>query len=298
MTAGSPQPRASLAGRALQRAAGLGSDRFYLRLLFRRSFGYWPDLRAPRSFNEKLLVYKLTSRGDPRFPLLADKIEVKQYVAARIGHAHVVPALWHGTALPPRGERRWPIPYVIKASHGWSQNHFVRSPADQDWASIERLCARWLASTHGRGGREWHYARIRPRLLIEPYVGTGDRLPTDFKLFVFAGQVRMIQVVHDRGRDERRAFLDPGWSRQPFHYGYAYPSAEIPVRRPDCLEQMIAAAEILADDLPFVRVDLYEQEGSFRFGEMTFYPYAGCAPFTPSEADLTVGAWWPDPRPA
>ena len=35
---------------------------------------------------------------------------------------------------------------------------------------------------------------------------------------------------------------------------------------------MIQAAEILAEDFPFVRVDFYEVGNVPKFGEMSFYP--------------------------
>jgi hypothetical protein len=55
---------------------------------------------------------------------------------------------------------------------------------------------------------------------------------------------------------------------------------------------MIAAAEILAEDLPFVRVDFYELHDQPKFGEMTFYPASGFDYFDPPEWDVKIGAFW------
>lgn len=56
---------------------------------------------------------------------------------------------------------------------------------------------------------------------------------------------------------------------------------------------MIEAAEIFAEDLPFVRIDFYEVGNVPKFGEMTFYPGAGIDGFDPLEWDFKLGKLWP-----
>ena len=48
--------------------------------------------------------------------------------------------------------------------------------------------------------------------------------------------------------------------------------------KPACLDEMVEAAECLAEPFPFVRVDFYQQNGQAVFGEMTFTPAAGINP--------------------
>ena len=59
---------------------------------------------------------------------------------------------------------------------------------------------------------------------------------------------------------------------------------------------MIWMAERLAQDFPFVRVDLYEVDGRPFFGELTFYPMSGNLPLHPTDADLELGRLWRRPR--
>ena len=73
----------------------------------------------------------------------------------------------------------------------------------------------------------------------------------------------------------------------------AYPSDPRPIPKPLSLGRMIEAAEILAEDLPFVRIDFYEVGDVPKFGEMTFYPGAGLDAFDPPEWDLKLGKFWP-----
>ena len=52
---------------------------------------------------------------------------------------------------------------------------------------------------------------------------------------------------------------------------------------------MIRLSEILADNLPFVRVDFYSIEGECIFGEMTFYPSDGRKDLIPDEYNKIIG---------
>lgn len=248
-----------------------------------------PDLARPTRFTEKVIRRKLVDR-DPRLPIMADKIAVKEFVASILGAPYVTPTLWSGESLPPRGERNWSIPYVLKANNGSGANVFVRSADNVDWDAIEAGCRTWLATSHARWAAEWAYAKIAPKLMVEPHLGDPSRLPLDYKLFVFGGSVRFVEVDTDRAIGHKRTFFDRQWRRQPFSLGY--PIDLRPIARPASLEAMIAAAERLGAGFSFVRIDFYDIDGAPRFGEMTFYPDAGIARFSPDPVDLEFGALW------
>ena len=249
-----------------------------------------PHLKEPRTFSEKIQYRKLYNK-DPRFPVLADKFQVKDYVREALGEQWLIPSIWYGKALPPREERNWPIPYVLKATHGSGQNIFVASPDDQNWELIEERAEGWLHNRYGTPFREWLYGQITPGLLVEPYVGCGDILPVDYKFYVFGGEVRTIQVDTGRAQNHRRCFYDRKWKPQPF--ALMYPLETSPIAKPASLDAMIEAAEHRGRDFAFVRVDLYEVEGRPLFGEMTFYPESGRGVFSPPHYDRMFGNLWP-----
>lgn len=267
-------------------------DRVYLAAKFRRRFGRWPALRNPRSFNEHILSYKLSSRGDERLPRLADKLAAKEHFASLVGPKHVIPTYWHGTELPPRRSRIWPKPYVIKSKHASKQIILVRNSADENWDEIEAVTSQWLSTTYemGRQQGEWHYAQIAPGLIVEEMIGNGSNPPPDYKLFVFSGRVEVIEVDEGRFVDHRRSFFDCNWSPLPFEL--RYPRPEVAPPRPARLPKMIRIAERLGRDFEFVRVDLYEVGGRVYCGELTFFPLAGIGRFNPPEADYTLGKFW------
>lgn len=266
-----------------------------LRLFSRR--GDWPRLRAqlcywwrhdrranlasPSLLTEHVVRRKLHDR-DPRFPQLADKVAVKRFVRDQIGSSWTVPTLWRGTALP--DEPAWPMPFVVKSRHGCGHVQVVR-----DAQGYGRACAasrRWMRGPYGVWLDEWLYAQIPLGLLVEPFVGDGPELPLDYKLFVFGGRVRFIQVHLDRAGDHRWIVFDLDWRR----VSPATADGDLP--RPVSLGRMIEAAETLGAGFAFVRTDFYEVAGRPLFGELTFYPGSGLERVEPLALDVAMGAWW------
>ena len=262
-----------------------------LALQFRRTQGRWPNLKRPRSFNEKLQWRKLHDRN-PLLPFLIDKIAVKELLA---GHAGVdewlIPTLWSGSRVSTEILAGIAPPYVIKPNHASGRILFNRG----DFPDLAALAARanaMVAKPHPRFLQEWPYGQIGPRLLIEPFIGADLAVPEDYKLYVFHGRVRFIQVDTDRERSHRRALYSREWRRMPFQYRIN--QRAIPMPRPSQLERMVAFAERIATDLAldFIRVDLYEVGGRTWVGELTPFPSSGFAKFDPPSADFEIGRFW------
>jgi len=258
----------------------------------RLRIGHWPDLDSPRTFNEKIQAFKLRQR--PRELVdWVDKAAVKPLVADMLGPDWIIPSLFEGPALPQH--RTWSLPYVIKANNSSGRNLFVRTQEEEDWNRLSRRAARWMRRPHPAITGEWLYTRIKPKIIAEPLLG-GDRLPPDFKFFVFDGRVEMIQVDTNRDRRHTRKLFDRDWNEMPVTLHYPRDPEDFP--RPGTLETMIAAAEKLGAVQPFVRADFYEIEGVPKFGEVTFTPGAGVEEFDPPHQDARLGALWPwDERP-
>lgn len=241
-----------------------------------------PRLRAPSLFTEFVQVRKLHDR-DARLPVCADKVAVKAFVAERLGAEWVIPTLWHGDTLPARPP--WAYPFVVKARHGCNQNSFVRSAAT-DWNRLRERARGWTRRGYGWWLDEWLYQEVPRGLLVEPLVGDGPELPTDYKFYVFGGRVEYIQVHLGRGRRHRWIVLDREWHR------VSTPTWDADPPRPHAFAAMLDAAEVLARDFHFVRVDLYEVAGRPLFGELTFYPGSGLDRFDPVSLDRAMGDHW------
>ena len=133
----------STAKRLAGRAFPLLQDYVRIRRGFIGSIGVAPNILRPKTFSEKIQHRKLFER-DPRLPLRADKIEVKNFVRRKLGEEWVTPTLWFGELLP--DQPSWPLPFVLKASHGSGMNLFVRS--EPNWNEISKTCREWLAERY------------------------------------------------------------------------------------------------------------------------------------------------------
>lgn len=239
------------------------------------------QLQKPLLFTEWVQHRKLHDR-DPRLPALADKVRAKTFVAESLGEEWVTPTLWEGTSLP--AEPAWDFPYVVKARHGCGQFRVVRS--SDDHADAVELSQRWMRQSYGAWLDEWLYGEIERGLLVEPFIGQAETLPIDYKIFVFGGQARFIQVHLGRGEDHRWIVLDPDWNR------VSPPTDDSDPARPGSIGDMLSAAERLSAGFCFVRADFYEIMGKPRFGELTFYPGSGLERVEPPRLDLLMGLLW------
>ena len=290
MNPGTPGRTDGASARPYRLARDTLGARAWLKLLHLVRNRHWPDFARPRRFNELVQARKLHDR-DPLLPRLADKVLVKDYVAERIGADWLIPTLWHGRELPEQPP--WPRPFVVKSSHGSQQCRFVRS-ADDAWEPIRRAARGWVATNYGAILGEWLYGQIPAQILVEPFIGTGGELPLDYKLFVFGGRTEFVQVDTDREHGHKRAIFDRDWNRLPLRL--QYPIDPRKIEPPASLTEMMRAAEALAEDIDFVRIDFYEVGGRPLFGEMTFYPGSGLDRFDPPSFDLLFGERWLEAR--
>ncbi|MEO6434020.1 MAG: ATP-grasp fold amidoligase family protein [Sphingomicrobium sp.] len=241
----------------------------------------WPALEQPQRFTEWVQWRKLYDR-DVGLARLTDKLHAK--VAA--GEL-AVPTLWSGTQLPeaPPG----PLPLMVKANHGCNQFMVVRTPAD--WVEARRRAPRWLTRSYGRMLDEWHYRAARWLLLVEPFLGgEGAALPLDYKVYVFAGRAQIVQLHAGRGAKHHWTQFDRAWTPLSNH--------PISAPAPGRLAEMLAAAERLAGQRDFLRVDFYEIDGRLWFGEFCLFPGSGLDPFRPDALDLALGRRWSAARAA
>jgi hypothetical protein len=257
-----------------------GAARLRIAVSYLWRHGRLPNLTDPALFNELVQVRKLQDR-DPRMAAMADKVAVKAIVTARLGREWVVPMLWSGIELPERS--LWDGRVAVKARHGCNQNAFV-GPDPREWRAARAASARWMRGVYGRWLDEWLYTQIPRGLLVEPFIGAGSELPIDYKVFVYGGHATHVQVHLDRARRHRWIVHDRDWR------AIARDAPAVP--RPSALAAMMEAAEELARDFDFARVDFYQPAEQPIFGEISFYPGSGLEAFDPPELDAEMGRLW------
>ena len=254
------------------------------------SLGYWPQIREPRTFNEKIAHRKLYTNNS-LFTTVEDKYQVRKYVEEKVGDK-ILPQLFHVTTEPESIPfEELPDGYVIKPTHMSGPIIFSDDFEKNDRSSVIDDCRSWLDMTYGETKVEYWYEDITPQILIEERLQADNgKIPLDFKFFVFHGEVEFIEVHYDRFTHHKRRIYDKNWNPQNFEFQNPLGPT---MSAPNNLEQMIELSETLADDFDFIRVDLYEiDDNRIVFGELTVAPGSGADKFVPQKYDFKLGSLW------
>ena len=247
------------------------------------------NLDNPVTFNEKVQWLKL--HGDtPLMTRLADKIEVRAWVAERIGEQYLVPLLGTWDDANEINFDALPSKFVLKANHGCAWVKVVNDKEQLDFQKTRQTANSWLQRNFAfYGPFEMQYSRIRPRLLAEKLLENENGDLYDYKLWCFKGKCHFIQFLSERWKKLKMAFFDRDWNLMPFVYNY--PRNDHPPQKPSNLSEMIQLAEKLASGFEFVRVDFYRlNDGTVYFGEMTFTSANGTSVWDPPEWNEKLGS--------
>lgn len=97
-----------------------------------------------------------------------------------------------------------------------------------------------------------------------------------------------IQFLSERQNGLKMIFYDRNWNKQDFVYSYKMNTNN--VDKPKNLNELIFLAESLSKEFAHARVDFYVlNDGSLKFGEMTFTSYSGVCKWEPKYADRMMG---------
>ena len=275
--------------------------KIYAYFLYEHYTGKRLNLVKPVEFNEKIQWYKVFYH--PKIlNQLVDKFAVRSYVEEKIGIKYL--NVIHGVYDKPSEVcfESLPNQFVIKATHTSSHNLIVTDKNKLDTKKAIKLFKKWLRKNqYYRTGQEWAYKDVKPRLIAEKYLKEDKRNSLiDYKFYFFDGVATFLEIHLDRADNHKRGFFDLDFKPLPFRYVPKEKSLlikkEDPIEKPSNFEEMIKLSEILADKLPFVRVDFYSIKGKSVFGEMTFYPSDGRKDFIPSEYNKIIGDYFKLPK--
>lgn len=255
------------------------------------------NLSAPKTFGEKIQAIKLLG-DDPLLTRLADKYAVRDWVAERIGSEYLVPLLGVWKSADEIDFAALPSRFVLKANHGYHMNIVVTDKAKLDVAKARRTLTDWLKTNFAFASKlQMQYRAIPPRIIAEEYLENAGGQLYDYKFLCFKGHVHYVQFLRDRvGKEVSCRLFDREWNALDLMQGRRPKIVDLPPR-PDNLERMISLAEVLAKGFEFVRVDFYRlDDGTVKFGEMTFTPANGYDEWYPPEMNLKLGELF-DVRP-
>lgn len=245
------------------------------------------NLKKPERYTEKIQWYKLNYRN-PIIKQCVDKYAVREYVKKK-GLENILNKLY---AVYDNVEdfnfELLPQKFVVKTTNSSGTNVFCKNKDNIRKEDIIEKLNGFLKTKDIHAGREWAYYGIKTKIIVEEFLeDDNDEGIADYKFLCFNGNPEYIVYDVDRFKNHKRNFYDIDWN-------YLDVSSDCPnfgntVERPEKLEEMIKIAQILSEDFPAVRVDLYCVKNKVYFGELTFYPWSGYVDFQPDEFDFTLG---------
>ena len=251
------------------------------------------DLEHPKSFSEKTQWLKLYGGFEDVYPLV-DKYAVREWVKEKIGEEYLIPLLGVWDRFDDIDFDKLPDKFMLKVNHGAGWNIAVQDKSKFDKADAKRKIESWLKLNYCylMGGLDVQYIHIKPRIIAEKFIENGGGDLYDYKIFCFNGEPKIILHIEERytDKEERMFFLDTDWNQLPFNINVPLElDADLP--RPANLEKMLDIARTLSQGYTAVRVDLYSlNDGSIKFGEMTFTTESGISRWHPESANDFMGS--------
>ena len=264
-------------------------DSLYIRLLYYKKLKTFLNLKAPKLFTEKIQWLKLYDRN-PYYTQLVDKSAVKKIVAEKIGSEYLLKTLGEWKTFEEIDFTKLPNQFVLKTTHDSGGVVICKDKAIFDTVKAKTKINESLGRNFYKEFREYPYKKVPPRIIAEEFLGSIDEDLVDYKIYCFNGVPKFIQVIKDRSSKETIDFFDTLWNHQEFvGFTPGVANSDTPVRPPQNLNKMLEIAASLSSGIPFLRVDLYNVEGTIKFGELTFSPNAGFGCLHPDKWNRILG---------
>lgn len=277
---------------AILRALSWIPDSLMVQLQYRIKMGFFPNLKSPQRYTEKLQYYKLHYRN-PLMHTCVDKYNVREYVRSK-GLGDILNDCYGVYKSADEIDfDRLPQSFVLKTTHGGGGRNIliVKDKSKCNIPDIKANLLKWQKEDIGNFGREWAYTGLEKRIIAEKYIidnSNSDGSINDYKFLCFNGKFKLLWIDYGRYGDHQRAFYDERLNFvNNLIYGTVQKSAYIPL--PPKIKEMVNIAEKLAGGFPHARIDLYNIKGEIIFGEITFYPSSGYSTFTPDSFDYELG---------
>lgn len=263
----------------------------YCSIEFKRRIGHRLDIKAPKTFNEKMQWLKLYDHN-PEYIKQVDKYTARAYLSDIVGEQYLVPLIGIYDSPADIPFESLPEEYVLKCTHDSGTVIIKNSRCLLTKTEIQDKLSNALKRNYYYEHREWPYKYIKPRIICEKYLvdESGVELK-DYKVMCFNGKARCLFVCLNRGTScgLNVDFYDMDWNPMPFERHY--PRSGKIIAKPKHFNEMIDLAERLSANMVFLRVDFYESEGKLYIGELTLYPGSGYEEFRPEFNDLILGDW-------
>ena len=143
---------------------------YYVKVYYEYYTGKKLNLDKPVEFNQKIQWLKVYYKP-PILTQLVDKYSVRSYVEEKVGRAYLNDLLGVYENVRKVDFDRLPERFVIKGVHGCHFNLIVPDKEKLNQLKSRFLMRKWLGKNqYYRGGLEWAYKDVKPRLIAETYL--------------------------------------------------------------------------------------------------------------------------------
>lgn len=247
------------------------------------------ELESPKTYDQKIQWLKIYDTT-PLKTQLTDKYLVRDWVKEKIGEKYLTRLLGVWDSFDDIDFDALPDKFVLKANHGCAFNYIVSDKSKMNKSDARFKFYNWLKINYAyRWGMEPQYRDIQPKIIAEEYLENDDKDLYDYKFWCFNGKPEYIQFLSERNKGGlKMAFFDTEWNKMPFVYDH--PRLDHEVEKPENLDEMLEIAKTLSQGFCHVRVDLYRlNDGTVKFGEMTFTSCSGTCHWDPPEYNEILG---------
>jgi len=256
---------------------------WYIRKIKNSNF----NIENPKSYNEKIQWMKLYDNS-PLKTQLTDKYLVRNWIKEKIGEKYLIPLYGVWDSFDEINFDLLPEKFVLKTNHGCGFNIIVKNKSELNIEKIKEKINKWMKINYALKYFEFQYLNIEPKIIAEKYIENFDGDVYDYKVFCFNGKAESIMFLRDRKRKLKMSFYDLNWNK--LNYTYTYQMDDTTIPKPKNLELLVELAEKLAEGFPHVRVDFYIlNDGSIKFGEMTFSTMSGVCKWNPEKINKYFG---------
>lgn len=236
--------------------------------------GGMPDPAVPACCNDKYYWRKLFDH-DPRFPVVSDKLAVKDWLREESIDIEIAPVLWSGTDPATIPDDLLKADIILKANHASATNMFIAG-GKFDRSEVETKANNFLGRRYWRRYGEWGYKNITPTLLIEPLIGDIEAGVSEYKFYTCGRRIERLVAIHDRQTAVAADVFAPdgdGLVMTDEVSSVSPNRAHRPL--PDTGPRMIELARELGARFDHMRVDLLSDGRQIWFGELTLYNLGG-----------------------
>ena len=268
------------------------SPKKYVSIEYRYITGHKLNLQNPTRYTEKLQYLRLYEYpNNQKVTECADRERVRKYVKDKGFEDNLIKIYGVFDNFDDIDFSLLPSSFVMKCTHACAFNFICKNKNKININQLRKQFNKWLKTDYGKKTIEPHYSNIKPKIIIEELLLENNTLPIEYKIHVFNGEPKYMYVVTSRENDIHYNNYYIDW--KPFNEAQFnhWTEAKDEIKKPSCWLEMVKMAQVLADDFPFVRVDLYVIHNKIYFSELTFTPAKGTLLFRDDKADFIIGEW-------